>query len=69
MLSHDGLYLRKRMAEQSDHSFLLLIYGKDSRSRLSFLAIELLGNDRPSRTISHLLLTFGLALGEHTFMK
>ena len=47
------------MAEQSNHSFLLLIYGKDSRSRLSFFAFELLGNERPSRTIDPMLLTFG----------
>nr|WP_232787008.1 MobV family relaxase [Planococcus sp. MB-3u-03] len=36
-----------------------MIYGKDSRSRLSFLAVELLGNDRPLRTIGPMLLTLG----------
>ena len=50
---------RKRMAEQTDHSFLLLIYGKDSRSRLPFLVRELLGDDRPSRTIDPMPLNLG----------
>lgn len=37
--------------------FLLLIYGKNSRSRMLFLAVELLGNDRTSRAINPMILT------------
>lgn len=43
MLNHEGLFFEEKDGRAIGSSFLLLIYGKDSRSRLSFLALDLLG--------------------------